>query len=154
MPNVKTSHRVDAELWNKALMKYLVFCKGCASAAALSNVGGLGGFRMIPETLKGILWPYIHVENRIVWQLIQDGRCLAERSASSHLICLVSNGPKRGKHGARKAGASKYLNIHFIAGNAGRRHDDLHTSIGIRVHGDIGRLTELARHMLLKLGFG
>src|ERR1700677_1146896 len=38
VPNENTAHAVEL-LWNNALTKSFVFCKGSTSAAALSNVG-------------------------------------------------------------------------------------------------------------------
>src|SRR5580692_351598 len=55
VPKVNTSQRVDAVLWNNALINSFVFSRGCARADALSTVmGALGGLKMKPLTLSKV----------------------------------------------------------------------------------------------------
>src|SRR5277367_723338 len=57
VPNVKTSQRVEVELWKSALMnpKRETFSSGCAKNCALSNVGAVGGLRINPVTFAKVL---------------------------------------------------------------------------------------------------
>ena len=53
VPNVNTSQRVEVLLWNNALTNNFVFSKGCAKAAALSNVV-FGGLIISPVTFSRV----------------------------------------------------------------------------------------------------
>src|SRR6516165_5914627 len=55
VPKVNTSQRVEIGLWNKALMYFFVLPSGAASASGVSIAGGLGGLKIVPDTLKGEL---------------------------------------------------------------------------------------------------